>query len=697
MNNPDRPPKPDHRVRSTEYRVPRFLAVAGVSLGIGGLALIHFYVRSQGASYSGPLLVADHTFDLLLALSLMSFSTAVGLRALALLELKLEQPLETLCFSTATGAGIVSVFILVLGLVGMLNAPAIALVFLAGALLARHQLRQLPSLWGRSLTYLREHSGFYGYVAAGVLALVCAILLVQAVTPPADWDSLMYHLEVPRQFLREGRVYLLEDNLHVAYTGLVQVLYIPFLLLQSPAAPAIFSALFALLLGLAAFSFAARFFDSATASLSLASLWATTGIMLVAITPRVDVTLALYLFLATYALLIALTDDRQRSHFYLAAILLGLAAGIKYHGMVYGVALAPMIVWAAYAGVRKPGATFGKLAIFAGLVLAISAPWLLKNWLLLDSPLYPFFSDRALEPWLASIYGSGVLPASVNPESLEALTQARMRFDLVDLFLAPGRLTVEPEGAYYHMNFLFLLLPLSVFFVKRRALNWLVIPAVFYVILLVLPFPATNLRYLIPAIVPLTVAAVFIAVQLGTRWLSVGASRLLLVSLTILALYPSAKTMRFWLRKSPVLGHFAGVTSARDYLVRGFGYYVRLADAVNINVPEDGKVLLLFEARGYYFEPDVIQDNRLTNWPLLAPATLTEGDCLASTGITHVLVSTLAMQYYVLRGADPAIFRWELFEPFAERCLIPSYQERNFVLFRLRSEPVEVGVNPGQP
>ncbi len=660
------------RVDRTRFgRLFRWLAGTLLLLGV---TLAHIHVVSQPASYHGPLLIADHLFAVALAVAIVVVCASLGRFTLSRLRLEFEHPLESLLFSIVSGAAIVSIGILLIGFFSLLKTPIIVLLLLLAGLVARSELADLPRLCSGSIAYLKRHRGHIALGVAGslVFGLVAAVLLVQAVAPPTDWDSLMYHLQIPRQFLDAGRILVPEDNLHVAFVGLVHMLYVPPLALQSPAAAAVLSAFFALLLGLATFSLAARFLNDETASFSLSILWAATSILLVAITPRVDIALALYLLLAHYALLIALSGTGRTAHLYLAAVLLGFAVGIKYHGLAYALALAPLVAWVARRRGNTLTGSLRPLALFALLLAVAAAPWLIKNWLLLKAPLYPFFSETLLEPWLASLYGSSTVPSTVDPEIFRALSEARFRFNLVDLFTAPGRLTVEQEGRYYHMNFLFLLLPLWVLYLRNRRLNWLLIPPVTYLLLIVAPFPLTNLRYLIPAVAPLTVVTAYVIVQLSHRLLSAGAARLLVIPLAALALYPSARAMHFWLSKSKVLGHFAGVTSEREYLNTGYSYYGQLTQAVNQRVPADGKVLLLFEARGYYFEPAVIQDNMLTNWPLLAPKAISSEDCLSSTGITHILVSDLAIRYYVRRGTDPQVLGSDLFPARPEVEAVPS-------------------------
>ena len=664
------------------------LVLGAAGFLLAGLGVIPYFAQLQSSEVTGPLLVADHFFDVAVAIALFALCTALGRFALVRLGLTIDQPIEDLAFSTAVGAGIFSIFILVIGLLSALQVSVVALVVLLCTFVARKELTQLPRLHARCFSFLRTRTGHSSFAVLSmvVLGLAAAVLIVLAIAPPGDWDSLMYHLQVPQHFLVEGRISVPDDNFHVAYVGLVHMLYIPLLAVHSSSAPAILSVLFALLLGLSVFSLAVRYFDGATASLSFVLLWASTGFLLVAITPRLDVTLALYLFLAHYALLLALRDPSHRTHFYLAAALLGLSLGIKYHALAYALALSPLILWNARSLAQSRRDMLRLVSLFALISFAAALPWLAKNAILLQAPLYPFFTERMLEPWLASLYGSAKIPDVIDPAVFGALSTVRLPFNLVYLFLAPGALTVEPEGAYWHTNVLLLLLPLWVLFIKERELNWLVIPALGYLILILLVQPATNLRYLMPAIAPLTIATSYIASRSAHRLLSTELARALVISLTVFALIPSAQVMQHWLRKSDVLGYLTGMTAEQEYLEGGFTFYNRMTSAVNRWVPADGKIVMLFEARGFYFEPTVIQDNVLTNWALLAPYALADRTCLRTTGITHVLVSHLSLRYYVLRGADLRLVGWHHFPHFADRCLVPFYQGRGFTVYRLRSE-----------
>lgn len=671
--------------RSGIMRALSISIAAGAVIAIAGHLLLH--TQHDPLTYTGPLLILDHLFDFSLAAALLAVCFSAGRFVLDRVGLKLATPLEGLLLSLVLGTAILALIYLAAGALGLLWTPAVLGLPVAIAALTFRQLQRLPHDLRRAIAFVRERSGhpLLAATVLGVLALVGLVMVVQAIPPPTDWDSLMYHLEIPKRFLEAGRIYTPEDNLHVGYIGLTHMLYLPLLAAASASGPAILSAFFALALGLAVFSLAERFLDGETASLSAAALWGSASLLLVAITPRIDVTLALYLTLAVHAGLAALERDDWRWQLGLAAVLLGLAMGIKLHAAAFILAMAPLLAWAALSRAESNRAALVGGLTVVGLGTFAAAPWLLKTWLVAGDPFYPLFgAHRILQPWLAELYGSLTAPASFGGESYDILGQAREPVDLVSLFLAPGRLTVEAEGAYYRLSWL---LPLLVFwplYWRKRALSSLVLVGALYLAIVILPQSTTNLRYLIPALPLLTIAATHIGLELSRtaapeRWL-----RPVAVLLVLATLYPSATVMRLWLRKSDVLGYVAGSTSGQEYLTGGFAYYANMVQAVNDRVPPDGKVLLFFEARGFYFEPEVIQDNVLTNWPLLAARTAEPGSCLGSSGITHILAANAAVNYYIRRGANPELFRGDLFPAFADRCLEPVHRGRGFILFRVK-------------
>ncbi len=662
----------------------RFLSQSASARGLAIVALLSGLVGAHAhvtPRTTGLLLILDHLFDITLVSALLAICASVGGWLLTRSGVELDQPIEALLFSIAIGAGALATTILICGMLSGLQGLTLGLVLLSFAFLTRQEIARLPASMVQCLARLKTYSNALSLLLFGVVAL---FMLLMALTPPLEWDALMYHLRVPAQFLKHGRIYLPEDNLHTAYVGLVHMLYVPLLAFGSQSGSALLSVFFALALGLAVFESCRQFLSDGTAGLALCSLWGSTSILLTAITPRVDVTVALFLFLAHHALLKALCGSHGRRAFYLSACLLGLAIGIKYPAIIYLIALVPLIVRAAWCRPEHFLRTARNLVLFSILCLAAAFPWLAKNWLLLGAPLYPFLGSARIEPWLAALYPHQGDALPIIHEIVRWPSQISAPFNILTLIRAPGALSVEAEGALYYPSPIFLLLPLWVLLIRRnRILNWLVLPAISYLVMLTLVWPYSVVRYLVPALAPFTIVSVDIAVRVWQRLvparLVVGLSGLIF-GITLLPVGIIAKA---YLVKTNVLAHVIGRSSVESYLTRRGRGYAHMVSYVNRNLPKEARVLLIFEARGYYFNIPVIQDNVLTNWPLLARSKAA-GNCLRGTGISHLLVNRVALQHYLRRGIDPQFFQWDEFQEFSRRCLAIAYDVPGLILYRVK-------------
>jgi len=657
---------------------------------------------------TGPLLVLGHFLDLGATTMLLLVGLGLGLAMLRALRLLPDDPLAALSFGTVLGLGALANAFLALGASGLLHSWSLGVVLLGAVLLGRRELLGLPSLLCAVPPFARRWGGWGFSLAWGLVVLggVGVFLLVQGGAPPVDWDSLMYHLSIPTRFLEEGRIVLPPDNLHFSFVGLFHMLYLPLLAAGRTAGTALLNGALAILLGLTLFSMGARFLRAAdgspgdAGSLSLGAVWGTTTLILVAMTPRTDVSLALFLLLAHYAFLLALEEERWLAWACLGALLVGFAAGIKFNGLAYGAGLAPLALWIAWTRGQREGADpalqsalrriqrpASAALLMAGVGLAALAPWLVKNWIVLGSPLYPYFSHRMVEPWLQALYQAN--PAAPPPDVAlsQSLRGVRAPVSLWGVFFAPGDLTAEGEGVFYFTNRLLLLLPLGVFFLKRKLLGWLVLPPLLYLVLVLGAFPATNLRYLVPVVPALTLAVTYILLEAGNRYLPRRLAALGVMVLATLALAPSGRAVERWLEGTQAVSHLIGSVSASEYwsthLDPGVRAYLPVVRQVNESVPEDALILMLFEARGFPLKPPVLQDNMITNWPYFSGA-LPEGSCGEGVGADYLLLASAALNYYRLRGLDPDRLGWDRFQGFAERCLEPVFQVPGYVLFQWR-------------
>lgn len=662
------------------------------------LALAHAHSVRAGLDHGGWTKAADHLFSLVFAAGLLTLCYAAGRTLLERLGLDRLRELEWIGFATGVGIWVLATTLLLLGLAGLFRPWAIGVVLVAAAVASREALAGLPAALRRVWEGIRAELGPAHYLAGATLAVFAAFLLLHASMPPLAWDDLMYHLEVPDEFLEHGRLLVPADNLHVAFTGTLHMLYAVGLAFGAPTVPALVSALAALLLAAGVYAFVRRLDGPFAAACTSAAIWGFPAVFFVAKTARLDTTLALLVFLGHYALYLS-HRERRTDCFYLAAALLGVAVSVKYHGGAYLLALSPFVLW---VGLRRldTDARMRVLTGFGAATLVVVLPWLVKNWVLLGSPVYPFLAERLLPPWLAEVYGQSVHPAGVGRDIYTALGQTRETFNLRDFFFAPEDVTIENEGVFYNGSVLFALLPLVVALARERH-PWVWLPPLLYVAAIVLSFGEINLRYLVPAAPMLTAGAVLATRSALDRMLSrrTAATMLLVVLLATLA-RPLYAGYEYTVRRRG-LEHVAGGISTWELLIeRGnpsLFTYAQLTDYGRQPLPPDARVLMLFEARGYYFEQvgmDAIQDNVLTNWPLLAASPAVDR-CLGGTGITHLLFNAGPLRYYVRRGLRPETLRLDRFGSFAHRCLeTVRFDPGRYVLYRVLEEPREEEAGP---
>lgn len=358
-----------------------------------------------------------------------------------------ERPARDLLAALLLGLSVYATIVLLLGLAGLLRPWWLAT---ATGGIAAAVARALPD----SVRLLRRCSeaadARRDLIAFGVVGAIAAALLIQSSAPPTDWDSLIYHLEVPRAWLADGSVHLPIDNLHAAFTGLMHLLYVPLLAIDAASGAATLEAALGCLLAVTLFEFGDRFFDRDTGRIAAVALFGSPAFVFVAMTPRVDVTVVLFLVAALYFLYASAFPDEVGGEadgrsLAAAAALLGLATSVKLLAAPWIVAVAPLALFALLRRSEGPEDTLRTAGLaFAAFVMG-AASGLLLRWHLTGAPLYPALSPRLLEPWLQPWYGgAAVLPPEAVLEQRVSFT--RQALSLSALLTDPGSLTPEREG-----------------------------------------------------------------------------------------------------------------------------------------------------------------------------------------------------------------------------------------------------------
>ncbi|RYG37944.1 hypothetical protein EON81_05155 [bacterium] len=223
-----------------------------------------------------------------------------------------------------------------------------------------------------------EANGLLFKVAIG-LAVTLSVIGALAPADSIEWDSLAYHLAVPKMWLAEGRMTYVPFIHHSNFPLSVDGLFVWGMAWGGEIGAKLFSPAF-FLYGLLAIGGLARHRYGGAAGRWAALAYAATPLAIwLSGTAYIDV--AHGLFAGLGLVLLFLAPERWLA----AGALIGLAAGSKYTGL-------QTILVAGLVAIPFAGRVNLRPALLA-LVLAgaVSAPWYVRNIVNTGNPVFPFF------------------------------------------------------------------------------------------------------------------------------------------------------------------------------------------------------------------------------------------------------------------------------------------------------------------
>ena len=342
---------------------------------------------------------------------------------------------------TDTTLGVVSAIALGLGIIGFatfalghagLISPTTAWGIIIGAAIiglfdSKHFLASFTTGSRNLSKWLKQPS--QGGLLWLVVALLFAIPLIGATLPvgmlwrpddPHPYDSLIYHLQVPREWFELGRIVPLEHNVYSYFPFNVELHYLLASYLRgSPWLAAtqnqFLSISFTLLAAAALHSFLRQRVDARNASLATAAFLAVPWVLMSSCVTYVEAGMLLYATLAIVWCLEALIQSaRPYQNFILAGMFAGLVSGIKLTGAAMILAAVPACAIVCFALPAIRAGTGRLKQLLLGCILfgiagtAALSPWLIRNQIWADNPVFPnamrqlgqaHFSDIQVERW----------------------------------------------------------------------------------------------------------------------------------------------------------------------------------------------------------------------------------------------------------------------------------------------------------
>jgi Dolichyl-phosphate-mannose-protein mannosyltransferase len=514
-----------------------------------------------------------------------------------------------------------------------------------------------------------EQAAFMGTIVLLALALLLAL------TPEIGKDALVYHLAVPKAYLRHHGFYYIPGNSFANLPFQAEMLYLLGLFLQGDnlAKGLGFAAFPCILLGIRQLSL--RMGNNAFPWLSMLIFAALPSMFELSHLAYADLYVALYALAAVFAFL-TWFDRNEPSWLFLCALFTGLAASSKYSALLLPF-LGVLGVLLRHRTADESKEALRDLARYLIPVVLFSAPFYLKSWFLTGNPVYPFmysvFDGRGLDPDLARLYnglyqymgmGRSWLDFLLLPWNMSVHAQMNStRFDglISPLFLImlPFLAGVRKPGpqlttiyVYCAANFLF----------------WAV--------------SSQDIRYLSPV---LPFLAVLSGVILTRYRHSTGISALLGASVAGCLIFNTSHIARDFGNISP-LGVLTGRESREAFLQRNLPVY-DMYRFINSDLPDNTRVFLIFMRNSTYLcDRSCYADTMFEDYTLkkiLSSSATPDAvyERLKGMGFTHIMYDSL----FVTGGKSTlSPEQLALFTAFRDKYLTVQKIQRTWYLYRIQ-------------
>ncbi|MEW6515744.1 MAG: hypothetical protein AB1439_02400 [candidate division FCPU426 bacterium] len=559
-------------------------------------------------------------------------------------------------------------------------ALLILLTFFLGVLGGYHMLIYLALYavyvsWGLRNIYRQRHvlkttslSWWWGYkpvLSDRVLGVVIVLLVVleyfAANVPECFWDSLLFHLAVPAQYIVHGGILPIPGNLFSNLPLGIEMLYTGALMLGDERLCRMLHVTLGLLTALSVFAFGRRWFGRRIGFWAAGIFITIPFVTLLSVVSGVDLGAAFFMTVAfTELIKTILAKETLPTEAWLTGLLTGASLSCKY---TTGLLLAPtVLVWLVMRVYQKENlkALAFKLLIFIAGIAVCLLPWLIKNTIYNQNPLYPFLYQLFYNP-------------NIDIGKMQAQMREFTDFGFnswVAYLRAPWDLTFNrPSGnAYVGPLFLFLLPGLIWLGLRTRKTepqqNVLIIIAMMAVF--VWSLQTKVVRYLLPGFLPLTIlySRSLGLVEQNTAHLGKIARWCALIFMvwgvanTITYIYPNQDTVKASL----------GFLIRAEYLKRNMlTEYYSMAEEIN-RLPGKVKVYAFGESRSYYINKPITSVNShdtniLLKWLEKSTSAEAVWEKLRSEGYTHIYVhaqeAVRTRSHETHRWTPEEIFRWQ--------------------------------------
>jgi len=230
-------------------------------------------------------------------------------------------------------------------------------------------------------------------ILISVIFLQVIINLIGVLGPEISFDSLWYHLTLPKLYLLNNSINFIPGGLlyYSAMPKLIEMLYIPGLSFGFSFFPKLISFSFGILSLIAIYYISRIFLNSKYAILASLIFYSNLVVGWESITSYVDLARVFFELMALWGI-INWIKFKERKWFYESAVMLGLAVATKLNAVISLFIFLILIFFILKRNKKSFFVIFKHIITFLVITFFIPLPWFIFSYLSTGNPLYPYFS-----------------------------------------------------------------------------------------------------------------------------------------------------------------------------------------------------------------------------------------------------------------------------------------------------------------
>ena len=564
-------------------------------------------------------------------------SIALGQKILKLMGIKLPD-LEGFIFSLPLGLAILAYTTFFLGVIGLLYKSIFISILLLLFILLIKDITKIILVLFQSVKNLKNiikklRFNFFTFLLLFLLLFVVLNFII-SFSPPWNVDALSYHLAVPKIYIENHQIIYLPYNYFSNFPSLVDFINLIGLLLQNGILSNLFAYALSVTLVLAIYSFCKKFFNTRIAILASLIFYSFPVVIEFVSTAYIDIQVALFIFLSIYSLFMYFTLKKNQL-LILSSIFIGLGIASKIFAVIAFIGILILLIYTLFLRLAKNKLNFQniffKVLVFSLIVFIILMPWLIKSYFFTGNPVWPFFND----------FFDGKYWDKEHQEYY-SIRQLGRELSIINYIRLPWDINVQTQTDQLRRNvaegeligpFFMAFLPLYFFLRKNKIVNILFFLLFVYVTMWF--FLSSIVRQILFAVPLIAIISSYVIIELfKNNYLS--------KILKILLIFTFGFSLLVWVggnTKDLVVA--IGLETEESFYSRYVSMY-EPSKFINSNLPEDSRILLFTEWKGFFLERDYVWADPLTQVYINYSKFKNEEDYyeeLKKLKITHILVN----------------------------------------------------------